>query len=143
MQSTPQHSLFNPQSGMQALRRQPRDWAFAALVGLGVLAALAGYAAEYDQQWTQVAQRGDTALMLHTTASFGENLRSTATTQAQETEKLQAHSQKLLQQALNDARRVEALQKYMARQQAMRRAMAEKRDQKQLEDDLNARRARS
>lgn len=48
MQSTPQHSLFNPQSGMQALRRQPRDWAFAALVGLGVLAALAGYAAEYD-----------------------------------------------------------------------------------------------
>jgi len=104
---------------------------------------LQGYAAEYDQQWAQVAQRGDTALMLHTTASFGENLRSTATTQAQETEKLQAHSQKLLQQALNDARRVEALQKYMARQQAMRRAMAEKRDQKQLEDDLNARRARS
>ena len=48
MQSTPQHSLFNPQSGMQALRRQLRDWAFAALVGLGVLAALAGYAAEYD-----------------------------------------------------------------------------------------------
>lgn len=48
MQSTPQHSLFNSQAGMQALRRQPRDWAFAALVGLGVLAALAGYAAEYD-----------------------------------------------------------------------------------------------
>jgi hypothetical protein len=31
----------------------------------------------------------------------------------------------------------------MARQQAIRRAMAEKRDQKQLEDDLNARRTRS
>ena len=104
---------------------------------------LQGYAAEYDQQWAQVAQRGDTALMLHTTSSFGDNLRSTASAQAQETDKLQAHSQKLLQQALNDARRVEALQKYMARQQEMRRAMAEKRDQKQLEDDLNARRARS
>jgi hypothetical protein len=42
VQSTPQHGLFNPQSGMQALRRQPRDWAFAALVGLGVAGAVAG-----------------------------------------------------------------------------------------------------
>ena len=67
---------------------------------------LQGYASEYDQQWTQVAQRGDTALMLHTTASFGDNLRSTASVQAQETDKLQTHSQKLLQQALQDTRRV-------------------------------------
>jgi flagellar export protein FliJ len=104
---------------------------------------LQGYAAEYDQQWAQVAQRGDSALMLHTTASFGDNLRNTASAQAQETEKLQAHSQKLLQQALQDTRRVEALQNYMARQQALRRAVAERREQKQLEDDLNARRARS
>lgn len=104
---------------------------------------LQGYAAEYDQQWTQVAQRGDSALMLHTTASFGDNLRQTARGQAEETDKLQAHSQKLLQQALHDTRRVEAMQNYMARQQSLRRAMAERRDQKQLEDDLNARRSRS
>lgn len=104
---------------------------------------LQGYAAEYDQQWAQVAQRGDSALMLHTTASFGDNLRGTARVQAQETEKLQAHSQKLLQQALQDTRRVEAMQNYMARQQSLRRAMAERRDQKQLEDDLNARRSRT
>ncbi len=104
---------------------------------------LQGYASEYDQQWTQVAQRGDTALMLHTTASFGDNLRSTASVQAQETDKLQTHSQKLLQQALQDTRRVEALQNYMARQQSLRRAMAERREQKQLEDDLSARRSRS
>lgn len=104
---------------------------------------LQGYAAEYDQQWTNVAQRGDTALMLHTTASFGDNLRSTASAQAQETDKLQAHSHKLLQQALQDTRRVEAMQNYMARQQSLRRAMAERREQKQLEDDLNARRSRS
>ena len=104
---------------------------------------LQGYAAEYDQQWSQVAQRGDSALMLHTTSSFGDNLRSTATAQTQETDKLQAHSHKLLQQALQDTRRVEALQNYMARQQSLRRAMAERREQKQLEDDLNARRSRS
>lgn len=104
---------------------------------------LQGYAAEYDQQWAQVAQRGDSALMLHTTASFGENLRGTARVQAQETEKLQAHSQKLLSQALQDSRRVEALQNYLARQQALRRAQAERRELKQLEDDLNARRSRS
>ena len=104
---------------------------------------LQGYAAEYDQQWSQVAQRGDSALMLHTTASFGENLRNTATAQTQETDKLQAHSHKLLQQALQDTRRVEALQNYMARQQSLRRVMAERREQKQLEDDLNARRSRS
>lgn len=104
---------------------------------------LQGYAVEYDQQWAQVAQRGDSALMLHTTASFGDNLRSTASAQAQETDKLHAHSQKLLLQALQDTRRVEAMQNYMARQQSLRRAMAERRDQKQLEDDLNARRARS
>jgi flagellar biosynthesis chaperone FliJ len=104
---------------------------------------LQGYAAEYDQQWAQVAQRGDTALMLHTTSSFGDNLRGTASAQAQETDKLQAHSQKLLQQALQDTRRVEALQNYMARQQSLRRAKAERREEKQLEDDLNARRGRS
>jgi len=104
---------------------------------------LQGYAAEYDQQWAQVAHRGDTALMLHTTSSFGDNLRSTASAQAQETDKLQAHSQKLLQQALQDTRRVEALQNYMARQQSLRRAKAERREEKQLEDDLNARRGRS
>ena len=104
---------------------------------------LQGYAAEYDQQWSQVAQRGDSALMLHTTASFGENLRNTATAQTLETDKLQAHSHKLLQQALQDTRRVEALQNYMARQQSLRRVMAERREQKQLEDDLNARRSRS
>lgn len=104
---------------------------------------LQGYAAEYDQQWSQVAQRGDSALMLHTTAAFGENLRNTATAQTLETDKLQAHSHKLLQQALQDTRRVEALQNFMARQQSLRRVMAERREQKQLEDDLNARRSRS
>ena len=81
--------------------------------------------------------------MLHTTASFGENLRNTATAQTLETDKLQAHSHKLLQQALQDTRRVEALQNFMARQQSLRRVMAERREQKQLEDDLNARRSRS
>jgi hypothetical protein len=35
------------------------------------------------------------------------------------------------------------LQNYMARQQSLRRVMAERREQKQLEDDLNGRRSRS
>lgn len=104
---------------------------------------LQSYATEYDQQWVQVAERGDSVLMLHTTSSFGDNLRGTARVQAQETEKLQAHSQKLLQQALQDSRRVEALRNYMSRQRALRRAELERREHKQLEDDLNARRTRS
>ncbi len=124
---------------VQQSRRAQQEWARSQ----EFTQQLQGYASEYDQQWAQVAQRGDTALMLHTTASFGDNLRSTASVQAQETDKLQTHSQKLLQQALQDTQRVDALQNYMARQQALRRVLAERREQKQLEDDLNGRRSRS
>ena len=100
------------------------------------------YAAEYDTQWSQVAQHGDSVLQLRTASAFGENLRGTARAQAQETDKLQAHSQKMLDKALQDTRRVDAMSAYMAKQQALRRATREHREQKDLEDDLNARRAR-
>lgn len=100
------------------------------------------YAAEYDTQWSQVAQNGDSVLQLRTASAFGENLRGTARAQAQETDKLQAHSQKMLDKALQDTRRVDAMSEYMAKQKALRRATREHREQKDLEDDLNARRAR-
>ena len=100
------------------------------------------YAAEYDKHWTDVAQAGESVLQLHTSSAFGENLRGTARAQAQETDKLQAHSQKMIDKALQDSRRVDAIEQYMAKQKAQRRAAREHRDGKDLEDDLNARRSR-
>ena len=100
------------------------------------------YASEYDKQWSQVAQSGETVLQLRTSSAFGENLRDTARMQGQETDKLRDHSQKMLDKALQDSRRVEAIEQYMAKQKAQRRAAREHRENKDLEDDLNARRAR-
>ena len=100
------------------------------------------YAAEYDKQWSQVAQAGESVLQLRTSSAFGENLRGTARAQGQETDKLREHSQKMLDKALQDSRRVEAIEQYMAKQRAQRRAAREHRETKDLEDDLNARRAR-
>jgi flagellar export protein FliJ len=100
---------------------------------------LKGYSHEYDQQWQRTAAKGDSVLLLQTTASFGGHLHNTSQTQQQETKKLQGSSEQALQQALQDSRRAEALRNFMDRQKVQRRLAAERREQKALEDDLNAR----
>lgn len=97
------------------------------------------YAAEYDAQWVRSAQQGDTAMMLHTSAAFGQNLNSTAANQQAETRALEKTSQRALKQALQDSQRVRALQDYIARRKALLRTESEKREQRHLEDDLSAR----
>ena len=40
------------------------------------------YAAEYESQWMNSAQKGDTVLQLQTQASFGQKLRATSASTA-------------------------------------------------------------
>lgn len=100
---------------------------------------LQSYASEYDAQWVRSAHQGDSAMMLHTSAAFGQNLNSTTATQLAETRALERTSQRALQQALQDSQRMKVLQDYIARRKAQLRAEAEKREQRHLEDDLNGR----
>jgi flagellar biosynthesis chaperone FliJ len=98
------------------------------------------YATEYDAQWVRAAQQGDSVMMLHTSASFGQNLNATAATQSAETRALEKTSQRALQQAMQDSQRIKVLQDYIARRKALTRKALEGREQRQLEDDLNGRR---
>jgi hypothetical protein len=79
-------------------------------------------------------------MMLHTSASFGQNLNATAATQSAETRALEKTSQRALQQAMQDSQRIKVLQDYIARRKALTRNAIEVREQRQLEDDLNGRR---
>ena len=98
------------------------------------------YATEYDAQWVRASQQGDSVLMLHTSASFGQNLNATAATQSAETRALEKTSQRALQQAIQDSQRIKVLQDYIARRKALTRKAIEAREQRQLEDDLNGQR---
>ena len=100
------------------------------------------YASEYDVQWVQSAKQGDSVMLLQTSASFGQNLNSTAANQRLETRILEQVSQRAVQQALQDSQRTRVLQDYINRRKALISANSEKRAQRELEDDWNGRPAK-
>jgi hypothetical protein len=97
------------------------------------------YAQEYENQWVKVAQQGDTVLNLQTHANFGQNLRDTAKSQEPEVQALKSQSKEALDKAMQDAQRLQTLQKFLARQKLKRQHEADLQDQKALEDVLQAR----
>jgi flagellar export protein FliJ len=97
------------------------------------------YAQEYENQWVKVAQQGDTVLNLQTHANFGQNLRDTAKSQEPEVQALKSQSKEALDKAMQDAQRLQILQKFLAKQKLKRQHEADLQDQKALEDVLQAR----
>ena len=97
------------------------------------------YAQEYENQWVKVAQQGDTVLNLQTHANFGQNLRDTAKSQEPEVQALKSQSKEALDKAMQDAQRLQTLQKFLAKQKLKRQHEADLQDQKALEDVLQAR----
>ena len=97
------------------------------------------YAAEYETQWVNSAQKGDTVLQLQTQASFGQKLRATAASQVPEIQALQAQSQEALQKAQQDAERLKTFQNFIANRERLKQQALDRQDERALEDVLQAR----
>ena len=97
------------------------------------------YSKEYQTQWVQAANQGDSVLMLQTASSFGHQLAETAAQQQAQAQTLGDRSQQAVQQALHDTQRENTLKDYLARQAQMAAQAREKRERKELDDIYNAR----
>jgi flagellar export protein FliJ len=97
------------------------------------------YANEYESNWMNTAQNGDTVLHLQTQASFGQKLRATAQSQQPEVQALEAQSRQALEKAVQDSQRLKTLQKFLVQQERQRQHAQERQDERALEDALQAR----
>jgi flagellar export protein FliJ len=97
------------------------------------------YANEYESNWMNTAQNGDTVLHLQTQASFGQKLRATAQSQQPEVQALEAQSRQALDKAVQDSQRLKTLQKFLVQQERQRQHAQERQDERALEDALQAR----
>ena len=96
------------------------------------------YATEYESQWMNAAQKGDTVLQLQTQASFGQKLRATSASQQPEIKSLEAQSKQALEKAQQDTERLKTLQNFMANKQRLKQKALDQQDEKALEDVLQA-----
>jgi flagellar export protein FliJ len=96
------------------------------------------YATEYESQWMNAAQKGDTVLQLQTQASFGQKLRATAASQLPEVQTLEAQSKLALEKAQQDSERLKTLQNFITNKQRLKQKALDHQDQKALEDVLQA-----
>lgn len=97
------------------------------------------YANEYESQWMNTAQKGDTVLHLQTQASFGQKLRATAASQVPEIQNLQAQTKEAMTKAQQDADRLKTFESFMANRQRLKQKALDQQDEKTLEDVLQAR----
>ena len=97
------------------------------------------YASEYETQWVNSAQKGDTVLQLQTQASFGQKLRATAASQVSEIQALQVQSKEALLKAQQDAERLKTFQNFIVNRERLKQQAIDQQHQKALEDVLQAR----
>ena len=97
------------------------------------------YASEYETQWVNSAQKGDTVLQLQTQASFGQKLRATAASQEPEIQNLQLQSKEALEKAQQDAERLKTFENFIAKRQRLKQMALDHQDEKAMEDVLQAR----
>lgn len=97
------------------------------------------YANEYESQWMNAAQKGDTVLQLQTQASFGQKLRATAASQMPEIQNLQSQSKEALEKAQQDAERLKTFESFIANKKRLNQKALDHQDEKALEDVLQAR----
>ena len=97
------------------------------------------YANEYESQWMNAAQKGDTVLQLQTQASFGQKLRATAASQLPEIKNLQSQSKEALEKAQQDAERLKTFENFIANKKRLTQKALDHQDEKALEDVLQAR----
>ena len=97
------------------------------------------YAAEYETQWMNTAQKGESVLQLQTQASFGQKLRATAASQQPEIQNLKTQSQEALEKAQQDSELLKTFENFMANRKRLQQKALDHQDEKALEDVLQAR----
>jgi flagellar export protein FliJ len=97
------------------------------------------YAAEYETQWMNTAQKGESVLQLQTQASFGQKLRATAASQQPEIQNLKTQSQEAHEKAQQDSERLKTFENFMANRKRLQQKALDHQDEKALEDVLQAR----
>ena len=100
---------------------------------------LDGYAQEYETQWLSAAREGDSVRNLQVQMDFGLRLRDTARAQEPELNALTQQAAKATQHALAETERLKTLQAFQARQKIKASLELERKEQRELEDLLQAR----
>lgn len=100
---------------------------------------LDGYAHEYETQWLTAAREGDSVRSLQVQMDFGLKLRDTARAQEPELAALTLQAAKAKQLALAETERLKTLQAFQARQKLKVSLDIERKEQRELEDLLQAR----
>lgn len=97
------------------------------------------YAQEYESQWLNAAQEGESVRNLRVQMDFGLRLRDTAKAQEPELMALKQQASKAKQQALAETERFNTFQAYWERQKQQAVLEMERKEQRELEDLLQAR----
>lgn len=100
---------------------------------------LDGYAQEYESQWLNAAQQGESVRNLRVQMDFGVRLRDTARAQEPELMALTQQASKAKQQAMAESDRFKTFQAFRARQKQQAQLEQERKEQRELEDLLQAR----
>jgi flagellar export protein FliJ len=99
------------------------------------------YAQEYQQSWSRAVTQGDVVAQLQAQSAFGARLQSTALEQRHEAQALHQESQRALDKVVEAHERLKVLQQWLARQKSHARAQNMRRDERELEDRIQAGRA--
>ena len=97
------------------------------------------YAREYDQNWSRSVVHGDQVAQLQTQAAFTNRLQATAEEQRQEARALEQESLRALTKVMQESDRAQAVRQWLARQKAQKNAELARREERQLEDIIQAR----
>ena len=100
---------------------------------------LTSYAQEYETQWVKAAQAGDTVQNLQVQMDFGRRLRVTAAAQEPEIEALTRKSGQATQQAVAENKRLKTVQEFQRRQKIKSDLELDRRQNKDMQDLLQAR----
>ena len=96
------------------------------------------YAQEYEQSWSQAVIQGDLVGQLQAQSAFGARLHSTAMEQRNEVHSLAQESRRALDKVVEAHERLKVMQQWLARQKSDARALTARREERQLEDRIQA-----
>lgn len=96
------------------------------------------YANEYQQSWGRAVTNGDVVAQLQAQQAFGARLHSTAAEQRIEAQALEQESHRALDKVLEAHERLKVMKEWLARQKSQTREHHARREERDLEDRIQA-----
>lgn len=97
------------------------------------------YAHEYDLNWARSVSQGDRVDHLQAQAAFTDRLQDTAAEQRQEAHHLEQESQRALSKVVQESERVRAIRQWQDRQTKIQKLQQARREERAMEDVIQAR----